>query len=414
MKQTLTIVDVGADGDGVARLPDGHIVFIPFAMTGEEVETEIYKDDKGVMRGMLTGIVNPNAHRQTPPCGHFTRCGGCALQHMGPDYYQTFKRHYAIEPLMRENITLPETIAQIHIPNATRRRANFATITTKGKTIIGFHERKSANIRDVPDCALITDDVRRVTDSLRPFLPTIAGVGKKMDVLVQCVDGQSEIGLTGQVAPGWEAQQALSDALRAAGASRISIRSKDYEPYEILLSENVLFKKFGQLVLELAPCAFLQPSAEGELALTKCVIEGAGDASCIADLFCGNGTFTGPLMDGGRDVFAYDVAKDSIAALQKAGVTAFAQNLFKNPLGVSELAQFDCVVLDPPRAGAQAQVSEIATSGVNKVVYVSCNPQSFARDGAMLNDAGYKLNALTIVDQFIWSTHTEMVGVWAR
>ncbi len=413
MKETLTVTDVGAEGDGVARLSDGRVVFTPFAMTGEVIEAEVYTDDKGASRGILTGIVSSNPHRQTPPCQHFTRCGGCALQHMGSDFYQTFKRHYALEPLLRAGINLPESIAQIHIPQGTRRRANFAALPSKGKTIIGFHERKSATIRDVPDCALISEDVRRVMESLRPFIPMITGQGKKMDVLVQCAEGQSEIGLTGKIEPGWEAQQALSDALRATGASRISVRARDYDSYETLLSEKVFYKKFGDLSVELAPGAFLQPSAEGERALTDCVIRGAGDAACIADLFCGNGTFTGPLM-AGRRVSAYDLAGDSIAALKKAGVDAHARNLFKNPLEVDELTSFDCVVLDPPRAGAAAQVERLSLSNVPRIIYVSCSPQSFAKDGAILQSAGYHLKDLTIVDQFVWSSHTEMVGIWER
>jgi len=404
---SLTITDIGAGGDGIAH-KDGKTIFVPLSAAGDVAECEVDKEG----RGKIIKIVTPSPDRAAPPCRHFGICGGCALQHINQDAYRDFKKKSVVSFLEKTGIALPKNIETIFIPDHTRRRANFAARVVKGKAIIGFHERKSPNIRDVPDCLLITEDVRRVLEVLRPFIPQIAGEGAKMDVLIQCVDGQCEIGLTGKLAPGWEAQQALSDALRATGAARISMRARDYETYEILLEEKAFYKSFDSLRVNLAPGAFLQPSAEGEDALTNCVINGAGDASCIADLFCGNGTFTGPLMD--RDILAADNATDAITALKKSGVNAIERNLFKNPFAESELQGRDCVILDPPRAGAAAQIENLAESAITKIIYVSCNPQSFAKDAARLERGGYRLDKLTIVDQFIWSAHTEVVGVFTR
>jgi 23S rRNA (uracil1939-C5)-methyltransferase len=404
--ETLTIQDIGANGDGIARSADGHTVFVPLTAAGDVVTVEIDKDG----RGRLLDIVTPSKDRATPPCRHFGVCGGCSLQHIAQDAYRAYKKNGVLITLEKAGIALPEKIETVFIPDRTRRRANFAARIVKGKALIGFHERKSAAIRDVPDCLLITEEVRGVMEKIRPYLPDIAGEGNKLDILIQCVEGQSEIGLTGKIAPGWEAQQALSDALRASGASRLSLRARDYESYEILLEEKPFYKSFDSLIVNLAPGAFLQPSAEGERALAQCVIDGAGDAARIADLFCGNGTFTGSLMKG-RDIVAADSAEDAIAALAKAGVRAHRRNLFKEPFSAAELDDRDCVILDPPRAGAQAQVEALAWSKVEKIVYVSCNPQSFARDAAVLTNAGRRLKSLSIVDQFIWSPHTEIMGV---
>jgi 23S rRNA (uracil1939-C5)-methyltransferase len=411
MIETFQILDIGAAGDGIARMPDGRTVFVPLTVTGDVVTAEI--DREG--RGKILTVVKPSPHRAVPPCRHFGICGGCSLQHIDAQTYQAFKKEHVIHALQSQGLALPEIIETIFIPDRTRRRANFAARIVKGKALIGFHERKSANIRDVPDCLLITQDVRAAMEAIRPHLPYIAGDGNRMDVLIQCVDGQTEIALTGKIAPGWEAQQALADALRAAKAARICLRARDYEAYEILLEEKALYKRFDSLLVNLAPGAFLQPSAEGELALTQCVIDGAGDASRVADLFCGNGTFTGPLMTGGRDVMAADFAPDAIAVLKKAGGNAHLRNLFKEPMMAAELADRDCVVLDPPRAGAQAQVRVIAEdTNVPKIVYVSCNPQSFAKDAKILCENGYSIARLTIVDQFIWSPHTELAAVFTK
>ncbi len=409
-EHTLQIMDLGANGDGIAHDDAGHVVFVAFTAPGDTVMADI---DAGG-RGKMTALVKPSDVRVPPPCRHFMICGGCSLQHVNDATYRAYKKDTVISLLERASIKLPETIESIFIPDHTRRRANFAARVIKGKTIIGFHERKSASIRDVPDCLLITEELRAVMEGFRPFIADIAGEGAKMDVLIQCADGCREIALTGKIAPGWEAQQALSDALRTLDLTRISLRPRDYERYEILLNAKSFYKRFESLIVDLAPGAFLQPSAEGEAALTDCVIRGTGDASRVADLFCGNGTFTGPLVAQGRAVTAIDFAPDGIAALKSAGVNAQSRNLFKQPLDAYDLDDFDCVILDPPRAGAQEQARELVQSTVPKIVYVSCNPASFARDAAILAAGGYVLQALTIVDQFIWSPHTELVGIFEK
>lgn len=407
--EQLTIIDIGSNGDGIARRADGRAVFVPLTAAGDVITAET--DDEG--RGRMLSLVTPSPDRAAPPCRHFGVCGGCSLQHLNNDAYHHFKREAVIAALEKAGVQPPSGIDSVFIPAGTRRRANFAARVIKGKTIIGFHERKSASIRDVPDCLIINEEVRAAMEALRPYLADIAGEGAKMDVLIQCVEGQTEIALTGRIAPGWEAQQALSDALRATNASRISLRARDYERYEMLLEAKPYFKRFESLVINLAPGAFLQPSDEGERALTDCVMDGAADASRIADLFCGNGTFTGPLMEG-RDVIAFDLAADAIIAMKAEGIEAHLRNLFKDPLSVQELVSAECVVLDPPRAGAAGQVQLLADSAVPRVVYVSCNPQSFAKDAAQLVAGGYALDKLTIVDQFIWSAHTEVVGIFTR
>ncbi len=410
-QEALSIIDIGTNGDGIARMKNGNVVFVPFTATGDMVMANVTRDPDGQLRAKVGSFLLKSPVRVTPPCRHFGICGGCALQHINEQTYRDFKVKSALSTI-EKSVKIPHQIETVFIPAGTRRRANFAARVVKGQAIIGFHERRSATIRDVPDCLIINEDVRRVMEQFRPFVPAINN-GQKMDILIQCINGQSEIGLTGTLASGWEAQQALADALRATGASRISLRARDYDRYEILLEEKPYFAKFGDLTVNLAPGAFLQPSEEGERALVKCVMDGIGDASRAADLFCGNGTFTGPLMQG-REVVAVDFAPDAIASLQKAGVNAVNRNLFTDLMLPNEFSEFNAVVLDPPRAGASSQVNYLAQSTVPKIVYVSCNPQSFAKDASMLDYAGYKLQKLTIVDQFIWSPHTELVGIFTK
>lgn len=412
MKETLHIVDIGTNGDGIARTADGRTVFVPFTCAGDVVNASIEKDGD-VLRGRIVSIEVQGEDRTKPPCRHFGICGGCSLQHISENAYHDFKKREVVNTLEKCGIRIPRDFKSVFIADRTRRRANFASRVVKGKALIGFHERKSANIRDVPDCLLVNDNVRDVMERFRPFIPHLISEGQKLDILIQCVDGAAEIALTGKLAPGWEAQQALADALRACDLARISLRARDYEAYELLLEAKPFYKRFDSLLVNLAPGAFLQPSEEGERALTDAVLSGASDASCVADLFCGNGTFTGPLMNG-RKIISADNAEDAIAALQKAGVDARMRNLFKEPMSEKELGGAQCVILDPPRAGAGAQIAELSESEIPTIVYVSCSPASFARDAARLVEGGYTLDALTMVDQFIWSPHTEIVGIFKK
>lgn len=409
----LRITDLGTNGDGVARLDSGEVVFVPLSVTGDVVEAQVSHDHDGIARGKVTKIVEPSMHRAEPPCRHFGICGGCSLQHLDSETYRDFKIKTISDALSKSGVHYEGLIDAVFIPPHTRRRANFAARVVKGRAIIGFHERKSGTIRDVPDCLLINDNVREVMEGFRPLVPQLIGEGQKIDILIQCVDGNREIALTGKLGSGWEVQQALSDALRTLGLARISIRAKDFENYKLLLEEKPYYVRFGELDVNLAPGAFLQPSDEGQRELTDRVMKGVGDASRAADLFCGNGTFTGPLM-AGRDIIAADFAPDAVSMLGRAGVKAFNRNLFKDPLSKAELWDRDVVVIDPPRAGASAQVRELADSDVPTVVYVSCNPQTFAKDAAKLQEGGYSLTLLTMVDQFVWSSHLEVVGIFRK
>ena len=413
MNHRVSITEIGINGDGIAQLPGyNRKIYIPFTMPGDIGDISLASDDK-ILRGQLETLIEPSPDRAKPPCRHFTICGGCALQHHSDQAYKSFKRNLLIGALQQQGIAVPSRFDAYFIPPGTRRRANFAAIAGRDRTIIGFHERRSAQIRDVPDCLLVTESVRAVMNGMRPFVGAIAGQGKKIDILIQWVEGSAEVGLTGKIAQGWEAQQALSDAMATLRLSRISLRARDFEPYETLLSAAPVQKRFGDLIVDLAPGAFLQPSDEGERRLTDAVIDGVGNSKRIVDLFCGNGTFTGALLHE-QQTIAVDSAQDAIAALRRAGVDARARNLFKQPMTAEELRDTDCVVLDPPRAGAKEQMRELAQGRIRRIVYVSCNPQTFAQDAKLLINADYNLGHLTLVDQFTWSPHTEIVGVFEK
>ncbi len=414
---SLKITDVGANGDGIARLENGEVVFVPFSTAGDIVMAKVTKDPDRQNRGKILSILLKSPDRATPPCRHFGICGGCALQHLNDNAYHNFKKNQIVAAFEKFDVELPDDFQAVFLPSHTRRRANFAAQVNKGRAIVGFHERRSSNIRDVPDCLLITEPLRAAMLAFKDYLPRLIDDGKKMDVLIQCVDDQIEICLTGTLGKAKQSpldmHEALAECMSKLNLARLSIRARDYEQYETLLEARPFLKSFGDLIVNLAPGSFLQPSDAGEQTLSSLVIDAVKDAKSIADLFCGNGTFTGPLMKG-RDMLAVDLAPDAIASLQRAGVRAEVRNLFKDPLPESAFTAVQAVILDPPRAGAAAQVSILANTDVPVIAYVSCAPQSFAKDAAVLVNEGYRLEKLTLVDQFIWSAHTELVGIFKR
>ncbi|HZD24921.1 MAG TPA: RNA methyltransferase, partial [Alphaproteobacteria bacterium] len=169
------------------------------------------------------------------------------------------------------------------------------------------------------------------------------------------------------------------------------------------------------------PGAFLQATAEGEAALVRLVSEACAGAGRIADLYAGIGTFSfalaraAPVYAAEQDaaaVAALVAARNGAAGLKQ--IEAEMRDLVRRPLGPGELARFDAVVFDPPRAGAARQVEELARSKVPLVVAVSCNPATFARDSRTLADGGYRLERVTPVDQFLWSAHVELVATFRR
>ena len=404
--RTLTIDHVGAQGDGRAREGEGW-VSVPFTLAGEGVEVSGEGD-----RLKLERISAPSPDRIAPACRHFTRCGGCTLQHMAPAPYAAFKRDLIVRTLKSRD--LETDVAETWVtPPASRRRAAFAA-KRRGKTItIGFHGRKSHELIALEECPV-----------LRPAF--VAAIPKLKDILALLITGHEELSLQiTETAPGLDLHitgiakqatrlaraEATGAALRA-GFARVSLEGVD------VLTERAPRLPVGTASLLPPPGGFLQASAEAEAEIARLVLGHLQGAKHAADLFSGCGTFALRLAER-IPVFAAESARPAVEALRAAAnaapglkpVTADVRDLFRNPLAAVELARFDGLVLDPPRAGASAQAAEIARSTVSRVAYVSCDPATLARDLRTLVDGGYRLLRIHPVDQFLWSAHVEAVAL---
>lgn len=413
MTEIFKIDALGSGGDGIARHSDGAPVFIPLTVPGDVVRARVGKDREGHYRGVLGDVVEPGPGRVTPPCSHFGTCGGCRLQHMSDSVYAAFKKDIVTTALQRAGVDAGEIKDVIVIPPATRRRASFSAVLSGRDVVVGFNLHQSDKVMDVPDCRILKPEIITLVSRMKPYLKNILPPKKTVDVMIQMVEGSVDACFTGRIDMNLRTQETFADMVNELGITRISVRARERDVFDVVLARHSVTKTFGGIKVNLPPGAFLQASDEAEAILTGLVMDAASGARNVADLFCGAGTFTGPLSTG-RKVVGVDVEDAAIQALKGAGIKCQARNLFQEPMMAAELDGFDAVVLDPPRAGAQAQVRELARSDVPKIIYVSCNPQSFAKDARVLQDAGYRLLSVQPVDAFRWAAHIESVGIFMK
>jgi 23S rRNA (uracil1939-C5)-methyltransferase len=387
------IVRVAARGEGVTA--DGR--FVPLAAPGDRV--------------LARGSVEPGPHHQAPPCRHFPECGGCQLQHLDDQAYAGFVRDRIASALEAQGLALP-AFAPVHLsPPRTRRRASLSAQRIGNRLLLGFKQERSHRIEDMRACHVLRLELFALVDPLRtmlaPLLPEKRSAAVKMTLADQGVD----LLLDGVAADTLAVTEALTAFAERHRLARLSLDDglgpqTRWEPVPVTVA-------LGGSPVPLPHDAFLQATADGEAALVAAVREAVDGARLVADLFSGLGTFSLALN---RKIYAAEASRDAVLALKAArpGIFADHRDLYRRPLSTAELNRFEAVVLDPPRAGAEAQVRELAAASVPRIAYVSCNPASFARDAKLLVAGGYRLQRVWPVGQFRWSTHVELAAAFAR
>jgi 23S rRNA (uracil1939-C5)-methyltransferase len=351
----------------------------------------------------------------TPLCLHFGTCGGCAFQDMPDDAYRAMKREAILHALAQHGLTDSVVADIVEAAPASRRRATFKLAKTGGRTEIGFHAAKSHTIVDLRECRVMTPALTALAAKLREMMNALLHEGEKTELHVTESDTGFDVVIAWKRSPTPKLTAAIAPWAERLNLARVTGNG------ETLIALRAPTVRLGKASVNLPPDVFLQPTRDGESALQSRVVAALGGAKNTADLFCGCGTFTFPLAERAR-VHAVERDGAMLRALAAAAqatpglkpVTTERRDLFRRPLTANELAKFDAVVLDPPRAGASAQVKMLAVSTVPRIVYVSCNPPSFARDARVLVDAGYRLGVVTPVDQFLWSSHIELVTLLER
>ncbi len=403
-ERVVHIVDMGRRGEGIAHAGSA-TVFVAGALPGEVVR--VAGDGE---RPALVEIVEASPGRAEPFCKYFGRCGGCQLQHWSPEPYRAWKNGLARRALAARGVTA-NVRELIDAHGAGRRRVSLHVRRADKAVTAGFMAARSHALLDVDLCPILEPGLARAFDIGR-------GLGVKL--------GNCDVALTATLA-GIDASVKAGRKILAQENANLAALLHDLKLARLSVNGEVIATAvppriaMGRAEVAIPPGGFVQATAEGENILSQLVLDGVGKAKLVADLFCGVGPFTFRLA-GRAKVEAYDSDRAAIAALNAAvksasglkPIRAATRDLFREPLVANELKEFDAAVFDPPRAGAEAQARQLAKSGVKTVVAVSCDVQSFARDAEILIGGGYGLKSLTAVDQFKWSSHVEVVGVFAK
>lgn len=397
MTQDTEIIRVAARGEGMTA--GGR--YAPLAAPGDTL--------------LASGEIVPGPHHRKPPCRHFPRCGGCQLQHLDDSAYAGFITDRIASALDAQGIAT-DIRAPILSPPKSRRRTTLHAERRGRQVHVGFTEQNSHALVDMQECWILAPELFALLQPLRGLLSVLLTGTRRANVTLTRVDQGVDVLIEGVEATGLAAAEGISAFCDRHKLARLSLDSgfgpeTRWEPDPVTIT-------LGGVPVPFPTGAFLQATPEGEAALVDAVREAVGRAGVVADLFAGLGTFALSLQNA--RVYAAEAAREAILSLKSGAgraqrhVAADHRDLYRRPLTVEELDRFAAIVLDPPRAGARDQMHGLATSSTPVVAYVSCNPNSFARDAKVLCEGGYRLDWVQPVGQFLWSTHVELAARFSR
>jgi len=336
------------------------------------------------------------------------------LQHASDAFLADWKAETIARALMAQGLAAPFRPTQTS-PAKSRRRATFSARRTKKTTQVGFHKRGSEDILPLTDCHLLAPELLAAL----PACHALAGIGASRKGEIKISVTRSDAGMDVDV----RGAKPLDGPLRARLAALAGTHDLARLGWndEQIADRKRPTQAMGKARVLPPSGAFLQATAQGQAALVAAMRDAVSGAKRVVDLFAGCGTFALPLAEQ-SEVHAVESEAGMLQALDTGWrfaeglktVTTEARDLFSRPLVPLDLRKFDAVVIDPPRAGAKAQMQEIAESNIALVGAVSCNPVSFARDAKILVEAGFTLDWVLPVDQFRWSGHVELAAKFSR
>ena len=408
MDETYRIDALGRLGDGLVHAPSQDII-APFTLPNETVTGQI-------IDGQLTDIriIEPTPSRIKPACRHFKRCGGCKFQHATDQLTQDWKSEQIARALQAHGIET--TFRPPHnSPPYARRRTTLTARKTKSGVMLGYLAAQTNALIEIQDCPVLTPEIwekRPIFEQLARFAVTRKSVAKLG--ITQCSNGL-DIEIQASLEPDVATRQQIGLICETAKLARISWNG------ETLAQSDPPVVTFKSIKVAPPVGAFLQATRDGQEAIQDAVLEIIEGVNTVADLFSGCGTFSLPAAKR-CEVSAYEGSSKMIEALENAwraapdlhALKAETRDLFRRPLLAQELDRFNAAIIDPPRAGAAAQIAEFAKSKIPLIAHVSCNPSTFARDAKTLIEAGFNLDWVKMVDQFKWSTHVELIGKFSR
>ncbi len=432
IENRVTIESLDQEGRGVAHF-DGKVIFIEGALTGEVVSYSSYRKKPAFEQAQVVKIFKTSSMRVQPKCKHFGVCGGCSMQHLDARAQVAVKQRILEDGLRHIGKIKPETILPAIYGDVwgyrERARISVKYVIKKSKMLVGFHEKRSSYVADMQSCEILAPKIARLLPlladlisglSIRDKLPQIeVAVGELVDALVlRVMDAPS---------------RADEDALRAfADAHHIQfwLQTKGPEsivPFHPLDAPELSYSlpEFN-VTMPFAPSEFTQVNS----ALNRVMISRAirlldpQPGERIADLFCGLGNFTLPIARSGAQVLGIEGSDALVKRAQQNAVSNglwgnvefMVMNLFEmTEESFAKLGRFDKLLIDPPRDGAFELVKSLGgDNSPKRIVYVSCNPATLARDAAELVQRGYVLKSAGVMNMFPHTSHVESIAVFER
>lgn len=403
---------------GLGRL-DRHIE-LPYCLPGE-----IVSFDKVSRRKKndyyFKEILKPVSVRKPAICPHFTKCGGCTLQHLEDQFYKDYKKSIVTTYFNQSGLDPYIVEDPILIPAGHRRRTNMDIRKKNNLVFLGYHQLKSFHVTNIGPCPVLDPKIEVLLEPLGALFDKVLVNFQKAKIFITLTAVGIDLSLEIQEIPTLDENQRtlLKDFAESHNLCRLMFRYR--KTIDLLHKKEDPYVIIDSIPVSIDPWSFLQSSEKADEILTKWVIDALPEKpSLISDLFCGRGTFTLPLSKKGA-VLGYEWDDKALEALNVANktvakrpITLTKKDLFTDPVLTQNLNNSDVVVIDPPRAGAENQCLELAKSKVSKVIYVSCNPETFTRDAVNLIKGGYTLKTVKLLDQFIYTPHLEVFGVFTK
>jgi len=419
---TTRIAEIGADGDGIGTQSDGSRLYVPLTVPGDSIRARPVARRGEGWAAELDAILEPGPDRRTPPCVHFGVCGGCVAQHWDETAYLNWKTARLTAALRRAGFDSPNVAPVVQGTPRTRRRMDLAVRRVQGGVVAGLHRARGTDIVDLTECHVLHPTLFALIAPLRTVLSSLSGIRRDASVVANLLDTGPDLLLRTDGELIAQDRAKLTDFARSHRVPRVSWALNNGPTEAVCLLDPPILTLSGVPVTP-PPGAFLQATRDAEAAIVAAVLDGLPTKlvarSRVLELFAGCGTISFALASRIR-VLAIE-GDDALvsachAAINQAGLMGRVEirkrDLARQPFLANELAGFTAVVLDPPHAGAAAQMPHIARSKVPTVIYVSCDPVSLGRDAATLRAAGYRLEKVTPIDQFLWSARLEAVAVF--
>jgi 23S rRNA (uracil1939-C5)-methyltransferase len=413
----LSVEALGAQGDGIAERA-GEAIFLPFTVPGDRVRAHLGARRGGGREGRVVEWLEAGKGRVDPPCAHFGRCGGCAMQHLAPASYQAVKLGALNTALQRVGID-PDLVQPLRVVPPERRRARLGMMRPADPrlpALVGFRERFRHNLIDLAECSVLEPALFALVRELRFAAGNLLPPGGAAQVTLTRTDSGIDMLLEATERPDLNVLDTLPAFAEKRDLARIVWRSRAEEM--LVVERRPVRVVLSGVAVPYPPGAFLQASEAAETILVEEVLAGIGPNRPVLDLYAGLGTFTFALAAGGS-VHAVEGNERAVTALVRAAagqprVTVERRDLARDPLPPEMLSLYAGAVFDPPRAGAARQAAALAASSLATVVAISCNPASFARDAASLIAGGFHLDRVVPIDQFVWTPHLELAAVFRR